>query len=124
MIIAEHILKPFGYIGIPKILMVRQSSNPALLARLYRACEKSEKDAEERWEVINRARKLGIKLTPLQETDYIRLRVVYAGGQDVECTITPIMVRGKDIGFFMDTTFSIPGSSSRYGSMHEYINED
>jgi len=109
-------IEPFGYTDIPKILMVRQGENPALVARVFEAIQKTFKDAIVRWRIFQQIRDLGLDLSQMElDEDILRLRAIFAGGKDVECNIS-----GNREGFFMSITFRVEGDTQKYGSYLEY----
>jgi len=109
-------IEPFGWTDIPTILMVRQGEDPALVAKIFAAIEKTFKDAIIRWRVFQKCRDLGLSLSHMElDEDILRLRAIFAGGKDVECNI-----EGNREGFFMSITFCVEGDTQRYGSFLEY----
>ena len=117
MNIPESAIEPFGFIGIPTIVSVRQGINPELVTRVFMAIKETFRDARDRWRVIQRARELGI---PTLEFDLfaLRLRAILAGGQDVAAEVIEL----EDEGFYMSITFNVPGDPTRYGSSMDYPN--
>lgn len=114
-------IEPFGWTDIPKILMVRQGEDPALLARIFAAIQRTFKDAIVRWRLIQECKKRGLKLSQMElDEETLRLRAFFAGGRDVECNIQPINITGEEEGFYMSITFRVPGEHIRYGDSMEY----
>jgi hypothetical protein len=118
MNIPEAIIEPFGY-DIPTLVMVRQGNNPALLTKIFLACNKAFADAVRQWKIKNHCKKNGLPyvLTSL-DPDLLKLRAVFAGGKDVNCEIEEFKEH-----FYMSITFNIEGDPSRYGS-HEVYPDD
>ena len=117
MNIPESVIEPFGFIGIPTIVSVRQGINPELVTRVFIAIKETFRDARDRWRVIQRGRELGL---PSMELDpfTLRIRAVLAGGWDVACEVIEL----EDDGFYMSITFNVPGDPTRYGLSMDYPN--
>jgi len=115
MNIPQSSLEPFGYTGIP-VLMVKQfCDKDVLLGILFKAVARSFADAAERWHVIQRARAAGVKLEHEWWYDNLALRTELHGGEDVQVNIIE-----QDVGFYINISFGIPHNTLRYGDFMEY----
>ena len=116
--IPEAIIEPFGY-DIPTLVMVRQGTNPALLTKVFLACEKAFQQAVREWKIKNHCKKNGLPyVSSMLDPSIFKLRVIFAGGKDVNCEIEEFNEH-----FYMSITFNINGDPSRYGS-HEVYPDD
>ncbi len=119
MNIPESALEPFGFIGIPTLVSVRQGINPELVTRVFIAIKETFRDARDRWRLIQRARELNIKLSSMELDPFtLRLRAVLAGGEDVASEVIEL----EDDGFYLSITFNVPGDNTRYGLSMDYPN--
>ena len=121
MNIPESSIEPFGFIGIPTLVSVRQGIDSELITRIFKAIAETFRDARDRWRIIQKARELDCdsiiaawKLDPFT----LRLRAVFAGGEDVKCEVIEL----GDGEFYMSITFSVPNDKTRYGSSMDWPN--
>lgn len=115
MIIPESSIRPFGY-DIPTIVMVRQGTNPALLAKVFRACYDAFRDAIKQWKIMHHCKKNGPPYPKsFIDAKILKLYVIFAGGKNVKCEIEDF-----EEFFHMDISFDIEGDPTHYGSYLEY----
>jgi hypothetical protein len=115
MNIPQSSIEPFGYTGVPVLMVKHFYNKEALLGILYKTVANSFADAAERWHVILRARACGIELPWAH--DLLALRTELRGGEDVQVNITE-----TGDGFYINISFGIPHSNTRYGDFMEYPN--
>jgi len=119
MNIPESAIEPFGFIGIPTIVSVRQGINPELVTRVFMAIKETFRDARNRWRILKRARELDYDASAWELDPFtLRLRAVFAGGEDVKCEVIEL----EDGGFYMSITFNVPDDKTRYGLSMDYPN--
>lgn len=114
MNIPQTSLEPFGYIGIPTLRLTSEGKNE-FLAILYQTIKDSFETAIKRWDVIQRGRACGVELPWAH--DLLALRTELHGGEDVHVKVTE-----TGDGFYINISFCIPNSNTRYGDFMEYPN--
>ncbi len=118
MMIPQTTLEPFGYTGVPT-LMIMPDQNPELL-RIFDAIKATFKDVTNRWRIIHHAKKRGIDLSDNFTEDMIKLRTVFAGGTEVTCKYIDFDKRlfGNN-GFYLSISFVLNGE--RYGDLMDHV---